>query len=310
MDSIKERVKSYFIGAAQPPSRPTTAPSLTTAGAGRSSVEDPSTNDALVADSHLFDTVMSNVAAPNQQAPRPNSSRQAQTRPQRFLSRPGAATSSPNNTNGRSTSMERRPSARGSRHQAHVREAEDFEEEELQDEVQPSPEQNDWMFLQKDAALQSPEFRFPTAEPLKLRMMPYNSYFPLVEKDIPPNGQLVIGRYQRNQQLGDGADSGVFYRSTVVSRKHALLSFKDGEVMLKDAKSLGGTFVNAVRLSDPSHESEWTRIKHGDILQFGVDYRPDARTGQVRNKDRCVEVRIEFPKHFRKPQGPRPPRFV
>jgi pSer/pThr/pTyr-binding forkhead associated (FHA) protein len=45
-------------------------------------------------------------------------------------------------------------------------------------------------------------------------------------------------------------------------------------------KSLGGTFVNSNRLSPAGKESKPFKISHGDVLQFGVDYRPDARTGQ------------------------------
>jgi hypothetical protein len=35
-----------------------------------------------------------------------------------------------------------------------------------------------------------------------------------------------------------------------------------------------------VRLSVAGKESSRKKIKHGDIIQFGVDYRPDARSGQ------------------------------
>ena len=81
------------------------------------------------------------------------------------------------------------------------------------------------------------------------------------------------------------------------------------KVTLQDTKSLGGTFINSGRLAPPGKESQASLIQHGDILQFGVDYRPDARTGQVRNKDKSVEVRVEFPKIYRKRKTcQRPPK--
>ncbi len=67
---------------------------------------------------------------------------------------------------------------------------------------------------------------------------------------------------------------------------------------------MGGTFINSNRLSAAGKESKTVKINHGDILQLGVDYRPDMHTGQVRNKDRCVEARVEFPRLIKKKKKP------
>jgi len=48
------------------------------------------------------------------------------------------------------------------------------------------------------------------------------------------------------------------------------------KVYIQDTKSLGGTFVNNTRLSTSGKESKPFKLRHGDILQFGIDYRSSA----------------------------------
>ncbi|KAI3644725.1 hypothetical protein MP228_010889 [Amoeboaphelidium protococcarum] len=138
--------------------------------------------------------------------------------------------------------------------------------------------------------------RFNPEQTVRIRLTPYNPYFPVIEKDIYPNATVPIGRYQRHADPEDPYHEGIYFRSTVVSRKHAQLILKDGQLFVKDIKSLGGSFINSVRLSPAGKESTWARLNllGGDVLQFGVDYRADSTTGQVRNKDRCVELRVEI----------------
>lgn len=154
------------------------------------------------------------------------------------------------------------------------------------------------------------DYKFPASEPCSIRLIPYNPYFPTIEKRLNADVLVTIGRYQRHNQQDDPFNEGIYYRSTVISRKHAVILYKDGQIFLKDTKSLGGTFINSRRLSDAGKESKFFKLYHGDVLQFGVDYRPDAVTGQVRNKDKCCELRVEFPKLAKKKQkGPRPPKW-
>ena len=54
----------------------------------------------------------------------------------------------------------------------------------------------------------------------------------------------------------------------------------DTQVFVQDTKSLGGTFLNDRRLAATGKESPPVRIKHGDVLQFGVDYRPSQPNQQ------------------------------
>ena len=144
------------------------------------------------------------------------------------------------------------------------------------------------------------DYRFPADKPAKIRFVPYNPFFLPVEKEMANGITFSIGRYQRSQGVDPGTSDGIFFRSTVVSRSHAQLMFLNGEFFLKDTKSLGGTFINSSRLSPAGKESHPHKIFHGDVLQFGVDYRPDQRTGQVKNKDKCVEVIVEFPSLVKK----------
>lgn len=67
------------------------------------------------------------------------------------------------------------------------------------------------------------------------------------------------------------ATNNCIFDCKVLSRNHAILWYEDGKFFLQDTKSSNGTFVNNVRLSKGSEESEPKEIKSGDIVQFGVD---------------------------------------
>lgn len=74
------------------------------------------------------------------------------------------------------------------------------------------------------------DFKFASKEPILIRLVPYNPYFPTVEKELSSGDLVPIGRHQRNGNPGDSGNEGIYYRSTVVSRRHAQLMFIDGEV--------------------------------------------------------------------------------
>jgi hypothetical protein len=63
---------------------------------------------------------------------------------------------------------------------------------------------------------------------------------------------------------------------------------KDGNWYIKDVKSSSGTFLNHIRLSQPNVESKPFRIKDGDIIQLGIDFR-----GGEEMIFRCVKIRVE-----------------
>jgi pSer/pThr/pTyr-binding forkhead associated (FHA) protein len=86
----------------------------------------------------------------------------------------------------------------------------------------------------------------------------------------PVIGIISIGRYVGNQPQTDNA---ITFKSKVISRHHAEIWTVNGEVYVRDSRSQSGTFLNAMRLSEPSRESKPYRLKPGDVVQFGVDYK-------------------------------------
>ena len=62
--------------------------------------------------------------------------------------------------------------------------------------------------------------------------------------------------------IGRSPDCGIFLDDVTVSRKHAVLSQKDGVFTIEDQGSLNGTFVNRKRV-------ESAELEDGDELQIG-----------------------------------------
>lgn len=80
----------------------------------------------------------------------------------------------------------------------------------------------------------------------------------------------------------------VGFKSKVVSRKHCELWCNNSQWYIKDVKSSSGTFLNHIRLSQPNVESKPFKVKDGDIVQLGIDFR-----GGEEMIFRCVKIRIE-----------------
>jgi pSer/pThr/pTyr-binding forkhead associated (FHA) protein len=68
-----------------------------------------------------------------------------------------------------------------------------------------------------------------------------------------PEGETTIGR---------SPDCGIFLDDVTVSRKHAVVSERDGAFLVEDQGSLNGTFVNRKRV-------ESAQLADGDELQIG-----------------------------------------
>jgi pSer/pThr/pTyr-binding forkhead associated (FHA) protein len=68
-----------------------------------------------------------------------------------------------------------------------------------------------------------------------------------------PEGETTIGR---------SPDCGIFLDDVTVSRKHAVVSERDGAFLVEDQGSLNGTFVNRKRV-------ESAHLEDGDELQIG-----------------------------------------
>ncbi|KAG2083157.1 SMAD/FHA domain-containing protein, partial [Suillus cothurnatus] len=83
---------------------------------------------------------------------------------------------------------------------------------------------------------------------------------------------LCIGRFTDRSSISLTASNKLVFRSKVVSRYHAEIWSNDGKFYIKDTKSSTGTFLNHLRLSPADTESKPHQLKHGDIVQLGVDY--------------------------------------
>jgi FHA domain/zinc-ribbon domain len=62
--------------------------------------------------------------------------------------------------------------------------------------------------------------------------------------------------------IGRSPDCGIFLDDVTVSRKHAVLTDRDGAFFIEDQGSLNGTFVNRKRV-------ESAQLEDGDELQIG-----------------------------------------
>ncbi|XP_067025787.1 sarcolemmal membrane-associated protein-like isoform X3 [Acropora muricata] len=91
---------------------------------------------------------------------------------------------------------------------------------------------------------------------------------PFEERTVTLREAVKIGRSVAKSRP---ATNNCIFDCKVLSRNHAILWYEDGKFFLQDTKSSNGTFVNNVRLSKGSEESEPKQIKSGDIVQFGVD---------------------------------------
>jgi pSer/pThr/pTyr-binding forkhead associated (FHA) protein len=118
--------------------------------------------------------------------------------------------------------------------------------------------------------------------------------FVTVQRTLPDESHVIrVGRYSERDNIPDipanvPSAASVGFKSKVVSRKHCELWCKDGSWFIKDVKSSSGTFLNHIRLSQPNVESKPFRLKDGDIIQLGIDFR-----GGEEMIFRCVKIRIE-----------------
>ncbi|CEG83798.1 Putative Zinc finger, RING-type and FHA domain containing protein [Rhizopus microsporus] len=109
--------------------------------------------------------------------------------------------------------------------------------------------------------------------------------FDVIDKELEPGILYRIGRFSDRNTI----DQRLSFKSKVVSRNHAEIWSENGKIFIRDIGSSSGTFVNRLRLSPPSHESQPQEIKDGDTVQLGVDYQ-----GGVEPIYRAVRIRIEI----------------
>ncbi|KAJ4299556.1 hypothetical protein N0V90_004802 [Kalmusia sp. IMI 367209] len=118
--------------------------------------------------------------------------------------------------------------------------------------------------------------------------------FSTITRTLPDESAIIkVGRYSERDVMPEvpkdvPSAAAVGFKSKVVSRKHCELWCKNGEWWIRDVKSSSGTFLNHIRLSQPNQESKPFKIKDGDIIQLGIDFR-----GGEEMIFRCVKIRVE-----------------
>ncbi|KAJ3304041.1 hypothetical protein HDV03_003155 [Kappamyces sp. JEL0829] len=113
----------------------------------------------------------------------------------------------------------------------------------------------------------------------------------LKERDIIKVGRQVVRDGQATIKGSKKAtELDVWFSSKVVSRLHAEIWTKDGQLCIKDVGSSSGTFLNQMRLSPSGKESRPYPLKQGDVIQFGVDFKGKADADVYR----AVTMRLGF----------------
>jgi hypothetical protein len=93
------------------------------------------------------------------------------------------------------------------------------------------------------------------------------------EFDLPANHHSVA--------IGSATDNDWVIAHEMISRRHAVLDFRDGSWMLSDAGSTNGTFINNQRISVPTVVRDGDQIRFGPVpyLFRGVAKTPAPRAG-------------------------------
>jgi len=125
--------------------------------------------------------------------------------------------------------------------------------------------------------------------------------FSATSRTLPHEDCVIrVGRYserdgQPNPPSHLPSAAPVGFKSKVVSRRHCEFWCSKGQWYIKDVKSSSGTFLNHIRLSQPSIESRPFPVNDGDVVQLGIDFR-----GGEEMIFRCVKIRIECNRSWQK----------
>jgi eukaryotic-like serine/threonine-protein kinase len=108
---------------------------------------------------------------------------------------------------------------------------------------------------------QADRYILPNGRPLRCRLMPRNG--PLVGQTFTLHqDETSIGRTQGND---------IILPDPTVSRRHARLSFHNGQWYLEDLNSSNGSFVNGVRIYRPAPLMDGDELRLGDeVITFGL----------------------------------------
>lgn len=125
--------------------------------------------------------------------------------------------------------------------------------------------------------------------------------FATTSRTLPHQDCVIrVGRYSErdafpNPPANVPSAAPVGFKSKVVSRRHCEFWCSQGQWYIKDVKSSSGTFLNHIRLSQPSIESRPFPLNDGDVVQLGIDFR-----GGEEMIFRCVKIRVECNRAWQK----------
>ena len=125
--------------------------------------------------------------------------------------------------------------------------------------------------------------------------------FSATARTLPHEDCIIrVGRYSErdtnpNPPPNTPSAAPVGFKSKVVSRRHCEFWCSQGQWYIKDVKSSSGTFLNHIRLSQPSVESKPFPVHDGDVVQLGIDFR-----GGEEMIFRCVKIRVECNRGWQK----------
>jgi len=117
-----------------------------------------------------------------------------------------------------------------------------------------------------------------TSDVKQLFLLPLNLM--TVPRWVPPGATFRVGR----------GSNWFMSQTRVVSRNHCEVFHDIHSYYVKDVGSKSGTFVNGTRLGDAETISSPKELKHGDILQVGVDFATERDPyGNVPEKFRSAQ---------------------
>ena len=125
--------------------------------------------------------------------------------------------------------------------------------------------------------------------------------FPPTTRTLPHEDCVIrVGRYSERDVMPNSSPNTpsaapVGFKSKVVSRRHCEFWCSQGQWYIRDIKSSSGTFLNHIRLSQPSIESRPFPVNDGDVVQLGIDFR-----GGEEMIFRCVKIRVECNRGWQK----------
>lgn len=126
--------------------------------------------------------------------------------------------------------------------------------------------------------------------PAVLALLPMNGTFERKQINVPLFPDILrIGR-QTNAKTVPTPLNG-YFDSKVLSRQHAeVWADRNGKIWIRDVKSSNGTFVNGMRLSPESRDSEPHELRENDMLELGIDIVSEDQKSIVHHK---VSAKVE-----------------